>query len=127
MVVQDDILRNEIYTREILLCDSVLQGENDSLLIVPLPRTVQKGEKIVFQALSLVLDQNTIFTSEKLNNKSSGFLDSFSHGLFICQIMRYQTCGDQIYAVVSIHCNQKQNLKGSFVFSFRYWLTRKDS
>lgn len=131
MNIDNDVVTtsDEKFTRKILLCNSVLQSENDSLLIVPLPRAIKKNEKLVFQAQTLEFDDNNVLQSEKINSKSSGYLDSYSDSLFICQTMRYQTCDNSIYAVISIHCNCRQLVKATqsnAIFTFQYWIACKE-
>ena len=120
------------YVREILLCDTILRCETDSLISIPLPHTINSGETVLFEALYLSLDTNVVLGKETVNSKQSGLLDSFSDGLFICQVMRYVTHNKIPYAVVSIHCNQlisykseSENNRREAVFAFRYRIAKR--
>lgn len=122
---------NDTFVREILLCDTVLQCETECLIAIPLPRAVQCDEHLGFKALYLSLDTNVVLGAEVVNCKASGMLDSFSDGLFICQVTRYAIRNNMTYAIVSIHCNQtisyesqSANNRREAVFAFRYWIDK---
>lgn len=122
---------SEPFVREILLCDTVLKGESDSILEIPLPRAVTSDEQVYFEAIFLSLDTNVVLGSEITNSKASKLLNSFSDGLFVCQVMRYGHYRDTDYAIISIHSNQTisyqgdaKKSNGEAVFAFRYWIDR---
>ena len=127
--MQNSKSKSQVYVREILLCDTILKGEADSMIALPLPRTVNHGEQVYFEAIYLSLDREVVLRADVVNSKTTNLLDQFSEGVLVCQVMRYATHDSIPYAVVSLHSNQviyykSDTFQGEAVFAFRYWVDK---